>query len=270
MMNGFAYLGFRIGAGLLAVACTLALACHSVFAAGSPKAVLMLLETNPWLMVIGSDSPVFTLYDDGTVIFKENSGDDRKPRFRFSTVKLSCAERDKLLAEVSWLEKAKASYQVSNVTDQPANVFYLNNSGDGRNVRVYGNLARAKGNSETGERKQAPPELISIFDRLHYFKHQNSKPWLPEKIEVMIWPFEYSKDKPLRWPSNWPDLNDKHTVKRSANNYSIFLPSAHFQKLQALLGKMPSTTAMRMNGKKWAVSYRLPIPDEKAPRTNER
>jgi len=41
-----------------------------------------------------------------------------------------------------------------------------------------------------------------------------SEPWLPEFIEVMVHPFEYSPYVPLEWPANWPDLKDQNTIER--------------------------------------------------------
>ena len=36
--------------------------------------LVVLIETNPWLWVLGSDSPIFALYDDGLVIFTKKEG----------------------------------------------------------------------------------------------------------------------------------------------------------------------------------------------------
>ena len=78
----------------------------------------------------------------------------------------------------------------------------------------------------------------------------------------MVWPFEYSKDKPVEWPSKWPDLKNSKTHRRDDDSHSIFLPSADLLKLQTLMKKLKPTTAVRINGRKWAVSYRYPFPDE--------
>jgi len=34
----------------------------------------VLVEANPWLMVVGSDSPTFALYDDGLAIWRTDDG----------------------------------------------------------------------------------------------------------------------------------------------------------------------------------------------------
>ena len=33
--------------------------------------IVVLIETDPWLMVIGSDVPTFSLYENGQIIYKK-------------------------------------------------------------------------------------------------------------------------------------------------------------------------------------------------------
>src|SRR3989339_1632257 len=42
-----------------------------------PKPIAVLLKTNPWLMVVGSDIPKIVIYEDGQVIYlKQKKGND--------------------------------------------------------------------------------------------------------------------------------------------------------------------------------------------------
>lgn len=56
-------------------------------------------------------------------------------------------------------------------------------------------------------------------------------------------------------------LKDVRTVKRG-DSYSIYLSSAKLDQLRALTRKMKETTAVLIDGKMWAISYRFPFPDE--------
>jgi len=38
-----------------------------------PRPIAIIIEQNPWLMVMGSDTPSMALYEDGTFIFTEKS-----------------------------------------------------------------------------------------------------------------------------------------------------------------------------------------------------
>src|SRR4249919_2017860 len=42
----------------------------------NPRAIAVLVSTDPWLMVFGSDTPRFALYDDGYVIYAEQTYED--------------------------------------------------------------------------------------------------------------------------------------------------------------------------------------------------
>lgn len=54
--------------------------------------LIVLVETDPWLMAIGSDSPRFALYDDGLVIYRHER--------EYRSVRLADEERRALLASI--------------------------------------------------------------------------------------------------------------------------------------------------------------------------
>jgi hypothetical protein len=43
-----------------------------------PKPIAVLIQTDPWLMVIGSDTPMVTIYDDGQIVYRKMEK-DKKP-----------------------------------------------------------------------------------------------------------------------------------------------------------------------------------------------
>ena len=55
-----------------------------VMAANNPTPLIVLIERDPWLMVIGSDSPSFALYDDGTLIYLKTFESGKKEYFYVS------------------------------------------------------------------------------------------------------------------------------------------------------------------------------------------
>lgn len=166
----------------------------------NPCSVLVYV-TNPWLMVIGSDEPVFALYDDGTVIYHSNNEDSGE---RFLTTKLSVIEKQEILVLVSKLAGAKNSYSVSRSTEQPSNKIFVSTPTLKKTVRVYGNLKDDETAAAESKKNGVPDTVINTLKRLSSFKHDKATPWSPEFIEVMIWPFGYSKDKPVNWPPGWP------------------------------------------------------------------
>ena len=80
--------------------------------------VLLFLQDR-WLMVIGSDSPSFALYGDGTVIFEKKTDQNVN---QYYSAKLSSVEHSELLKLVSGLATANNHYGICEVTDQPSNI----------------------------------------------------------------------------------------------------------------------------------------------------
>lgn len=218
----------------------------------APRPLVVLLETNPWLMAVGSDSPSFALYDDGTVIYL---ADDR-----FMSAKLSADERDQLAASLDLpvLASLAGHYERSLATDQPTEYFFIFATEEPKVVSVYGSLKPGSMEART------PPPIIRAYDRLRAFRHRDARNWLPEKIEVMIWPYEYAPQPSIDWPSGWPGLSDPTTIRRGNDAYSLFVPSADYPALTAFLKTRNAKGAVKIDGHKWTASIRFPFPGERS------
>lgn len=226
-----------------------------VFAAddGGPKPLIVMLEADPWLMVIGSDSPRFALYDDGTVIYREAKG--------FKTVRLTADARTALIDRVKPEALAAAAGfhdLASGVSDQPTTYFFIYGSGKPRMVGVYGQLRDAH------PRTSLPPAIKATYDVLSGYRHDGATDWLPDMIEVMIWPYEYAPEASIIWPKGWPGLDDPKTVKRREGAYSLHLPATQYPALVAFLRTRNQKGAVEIDGRKWAASYRFPFPRERS------
>lgn len=214
-----------------------------------PKPLIVLLEANPWLMVIGSDSPSFALYDDGTAIYATEAG--------YKSVKLDASERDALVARVQpdVVATLAGHYNLADATDQPTEYLFVYGTGAPKVFSAYGEL-------NTGAPERLLP-VVAAYDALRAFRHPNARDWVPEKIEVMIWPYEYAPEASIIWPKDWPDLNDASTVKRG-DSYSLYLPAADYPSLVAFLKTKKEKGAVQIGGHKWSVAYRFPFPQERS------
>jgi hypothetical protein len=85
--------------------------------------------------------------------------------------------------------------------------------------------------------------------------------WLPQNIEVMVWPYEYAPEASIDWPRDLPNLDDPSTVSRG-DLFSIFVPAAKLEKVQTVLARRKEKGAIVINGKKWAAGIRFPFPQE--------
>lgn len=210
------------------------------------RPLVVLVETEPWAMVIGSDSPRFALYSDGLVIYR------REREYR--SVRLTDQERRSLLAtlEVEALACFIGDHGNTAVTDQPYHNLFLGRGGPLSLVSVYG--ARF-------DPSAVPSAVAAANTQLAAFDHPGARTWLPERIEVMIWPYEYAPDASIDWPADWPGFSSEHALRRG-DGYSIFIPAADLDRLIAFLGTQRERGAVRIEGRKWAASVRFPFPME--------
>ncbi|SFC94546.1 DNA phosphorothioation-dependent restriction protein DptG [Zunongwangia mangrovi] len=227
------------------------------FYAQKNEPILSLTVTDPWLMVIGSDIPEFTLYDNGELIYKVQ----KRKKVKLRRVKL---ENDEITDWISFVENngldsLKENYDASYLTDQPYNRLLVNTDNLQKEISVYGYLN--KNNQYEKTRKLTPSNFLKIYDRLSTYKNRKSKKWIPDFIEVMFWPYNHSPEKPKAWPENWPDFSNKRTVDRDGL-YSVYLKKNHLKELNDFIESLGEKQAVEINGKKWSISYRYPLPHQ--------
>jgi hypothetical protein len=154
------------------------------------------------------------------------------------------------------MPRLSRSYEGTGATDQPIEDLLLYHGPKPGLISVYGSL-------ESPEvRAKIPPEIVRAYDRLKAFNPPDSTEWLPDRVEVMVWPYEYAPEPSIQWPKDLPDLNDARAVKRG-DSFSIFVPSSKLPELRAFLARRNEKGAIDINGKKWAASIRYPFPAER-------
>lgn len=212
--------------------------------------LFVLLDQNPWLMAIGSDSPTFALYGDGTVIFQKGE--------EYQSVVLKPNELRRLLSDLDLpaLPAFAKHYPLFPGTDAHTTCIFVFEEQRASVISVYGGL-RAQ-----AARMQMPGPVVSAYDRASNFDHPGAHPWLPAKVEVMIWPYHYAPQPSIVWPAKWPGLNDATTVRRHPDEYSLFVPSSDYAELTAFLATENEKGAVEVDGRKWAASVRIPFPEE--------
>ena len=233
----------------------------SAFARGqaSTKArpSVVLVIHSAWAMVLNSESPTFALYDDRTVIFwrREKNGGE------YVYAQLAPPEAQQIIGRVnlSDLELCREQYSLSDATDQPTSELFVRRpDGTYKRIAIYGQLDEAPG--ANNDERRLPGSLWDTFRLLETYENADAMPWMPDFVEVMLWPYGYAPDKDMIWPSAWPGLNDPRTVKRGRNSYSLFIERSHYKELSAFLSRRREKQAIRIDGKKWAVSVRFPFP----------
>ena len=229
--------------------------------------VFALIEYNPWAMVMGSDSPSFVLYEDGTVVFLRKDSDKS-----YSYYTCNISSNKALLAKFTPQTRhdLKDEYELSDWTDQTTTVFFWL----GRKISVYGDILNppekfgSDDDNDIYERnlklwKTCPQELRTMLKETRSFDNPQAKKWMPEKVEVMFWPYEYAPEESIIWPKKWPDLEDEDTRQRGKDSYSVYIPSDQYDEIIKFLKTRKDKGAVLINGKKMAASIRFPFPQEK-------
>lgn len=220
------------------------------------KPLIVLTETDPWLMVVGSDVPAFALYETGQIIYKLIENKELNIYEAILTEEgLQEVIQSFLIPDAIYT--LPENIEASNWTDQPQNILTLNLTEKTKTINVYGQL---KGNSE--DRKKTPEDFLAIYDKIKQYKNKNAKEWLPEKIEVMFWGYDYAPGK-RPWIKGFPDLNSPETVKFNDGSYTLFIDKANFDELKKYYWSMGDREAVEINGKKMSMSYRLAFPNIK-------
>src|SRR4051812_32848454 len=142
------------------------------------KPLAIFIQSNPWAMVIGSDTPRVAIYENGDVIFTKKVND----RLVYHHVTLDKDGLEKVLEQlrpVLALKDLKPNYNIRpNATDQPEAMFYLRDGGREIATSVYGLKSagtrlpgytefpgRAKGDRPS--RRVAQASQVALRTRLH-------------------------------------------------------------------------------------------------------
>ena len=233
-----------------------------------PKPLAIFIQSNPWAMVIGSDTPRVAVYENGEVIFVKKVND----QLVYHHIALDSDELEKVreqLKPVLALKDLKAQYNVMpHVTDQPEAMFYFRDANREVATSVYGlSISRtqlpAHIEFQGGAEKTAPPEeLLKLHKWFSELDYANSKEWTPKYVEVMLWDYSYAPEASIQWPNDWPSLSSDRAFKRG-DSYSIFMDGLLLPKLRDFLATQKRSGAVAIAGKKMAASYRFTFPGER-------
>ena len=234
-----------------------------------PKPIVILIQSDPWAMVIGSDTPRVAIYENGDVMFVKTVND----RLVYHHVLLDKEGLEKVrkqIRPVLGIKELKPWYNMRpNVTDQPKAMFYLRDGDREVATSVYGLMAAgtklpAYTEFPGGPKPTNPPdELLELHKWLCKMDYPDSKEWTPKYVEVMLSDYSYAPEASIQWPKEWPSLNSDRAIKRG-HSYSIFLDGSLLPKLREFLATQKEKGAVEIEGKKMAASYRFTFPGEPA------
>jgi hypothetical protein len=237
-----------------------------------PKPLVVFLQTDPWELVIGTETPVVVFYDDHDLIFVK-----RTPKAAsYHHKRLSEAEAKDFLKHVSpvyEVKELKRSYDLApNTTDMPEARFLFHKDGGDLTTEVRGLMlpktslpAYTRFPSKTQPDKP-PAELFAIHKFLATIDYKGSVPWTPEYVEVMLYPWgDHAPETGVDWPKDWPGLQSERALQgRDLVNrdvfYSVFLDAKLLPEVRKLLTE--KVDAVNLGGRKWMFNFRYVFPNE--------
>ena len=232
-----------------------------------PKPIAILIQTNPWLMVIGSDVPRVALYEDGQLIYlvKEKGASAHYLYKQFTEAEL-LAVKGRLASCGDW-HNCKDYYDLVPGTDQPETQIYMDIDGQQIVTRIYGLTTtgaslpafRATGGEHWSD--TLPESLVRLHEYLTQLDCADAKEWIPQYVEVMIWPYDNAPDTSIQWPAEWPGVDSEDAIARG-ESYSIFMPGDKINDLRRFLATRKDHGAVEISGRKWSVSLRYVFPSE--------
>jgi hypothetical protein len=222
---------------------------------GFGKPIFWYNVSDPWSMFMGTEGPLFILYDNGKVLFWRNG--------HYNMTQLVQKEMSDLVDQLDITDtmfKRSRHYNATNpdphgeliATDNPSYIVSVQNDTLVR-VSVYGYISKKE------YRKRFPEQVLNIHNFVVNFDSENSTEWIPEKIEVLLSDYRNSPEIPIVWPKDWPDLSSSET---RIGDYvtSIFLDRKNLSQLNRLIRLRKEKQAVLISGRKFFIGYRYPIP----------
>lgn len=215
---------------------------------GFGRPLLWYTEDNPWVMFIGADGPTFAVYGTGQVIYWKDK--------KYHLVELSAADLQDLLAKFQLTDTFFVRSRwvgASEATDQSTYTLRLDLD-TLKQFSIYGYMR------DKEIKAKVPAQLRAIYDLIHSFEDDGTVDWMPDKIEIMLSPYDNAMEPPIRWPNGWPDLESPGSRRWQDGGGSIFIDKRYFPKLRRLLASRKEKQAFLISGKTFFAGYRLPLP----------
>lgn len=223
-----------------------------------------------------TQAPQFTLYGDGTVIFRDSSTNlppqvgDVMPLTPYAIAKLSEVQVQNLLRFAladSGLGVARAAYHPGTVADAPTATFTVNAGGLAKRVAV-----EALGiDTSQGPDTLILKALAGLGGRLRNFSGfvNGETAWVPDRFRGLLTEQSFNPPQPQTKPWPWKDVGPGDFVQAAGPDAPQFpIHTLTFGQVQALgiagsEGGFSGLSLVGPDGKTYTLAVRPLLPDER-------
>ena len=231
-----------------------------------------------------SSGTTFALYDDGSIIWRSDKPNHEEPFCRQTTPNASTTLKEIIPYDLTRLADY---YELTQWMDSVRTIIWTPK----KTLHVYGDWRRVPptpAQAFSGDRKREmtelekkeldyhrdfdeaekklrnslPSEIRTTLLQIDELRKQAGKRWLPDRVEVTLWPYEYAPEESIVWPQKWPGLTSPTTAKRAWNRYSVFVPSEELAALRGFLATQRERGAVLIDGRKISMAILFPLPKE--------
>ena len=216
-----------------------------------------------------TQAPEFTLYGDGTVVFRPSANPEGDGFPPFVQATMNDAQMDALLAYAlgpGGLRDARDSYQHRQITDQPTTVFSIDANGVDKSVAVYA-LGMTQPEGEDAAAYQGFQELgvllANFGEQVAQGHAQDPRPYQPAEYRAFLSPPRDPSVTAVPWP--WPELTIDD-FQRYGDHEDVLVagltPAQAAQVTTTPSGGVPSIPILTPDGTPVTLSVRPLLPDE--------
>jgi hypothetical protein len=251
--------------------------------------VAVLLQTDPWLTVIGSETPTVAVYADGTVVYLGRLPDQTE--WRYFEAKLTGTGLENLRKKLGPTEAFMALEGFTDLapdtTDQPRTKIYLSDGTHTKAVSVRGYVSTAR---RAEIQRQFPdaawpeyerlPEFDRVYNALTALHSDDAREWEPWYVELYIygpWSLDdwrrehqsrqgFGPDKPYvdpkPWPHKWPTFINLLTWDWGDGSYSLYLAGSSLDEVRRFFASPSTGGGVLIEGRVYCATYRYAFPGE--------
>jgi len=211
---------------------------------------LVILSECFQLCTEGMFLPLFALYENGQIIYRKNTINEKVDYFE---IVLTKNEKDTFINSLPFDSIYRIEEKTIDAsegwTDQPISILELNIKGY-KKVRIDGY-----------KKKYIPKDYMIIYNKLVKYKHKNAYKWYPDNICVNF-NKPFSDENHKEWPKNLLEI-DVSAKKDDRENISLVLDKIYLKEYFEFYNSLTKYKNIKYKNKIFSIHHEMEYPNIK-------